>query len=150
MPSPLQSVETDFRRTFMRRRPDWNNLAPTQLPSWFRRRLKAIDRNLVGQYVPPNTLDPKGVPAAQFPHGVWHICRKIRRQANWLSKRAVYVLVDDKGVATDPSMEILRMIQEARNLRNSPDTSMPWKQRQRRIPRSGSWPRRSVLCGSSI
>lgn len=112
----LQVVDRDFRARYMARRPDWNRMGPA-LPAWFRLRLKRIDSRLVPQFVPPVTVDPAGVPAGDFPHGVWYICARVPRSRRWLAKRAAYVLVDEDGQPAMPTMSLLKMLKEARNLR---------------------------------
>jgi hypothetical protein len=104
----------------MQRRPDWNRKG-YRLPAWFRLRLRRIDHRLCLQFFPPNTLDPEGVPAGTFPHGVWYICSRIRGSGRWLAKRAVFVLTDQAGRPAAPTHELVRLLKEARNLRRRGD-----------------------------
>lgn len=113
-----RAVYQDFRRYFMRRRPDWNRMGP-RLPLWFRLRLKRVDPKLVLQYVPPKSKDAKGLPDARFPNGAWYICGRLRHNRHWISKRAVFVLTDQQGRLAAPSHELIRVLRMARNERRN-------------------------------
>lgn len=112
----FRAVYRDFRSRFMRLRPEWNGIGPA-LPAWFRLRLRRIDHRLVPQFMVPNTMHPEGVPAGEFPNGVWYICSRVGRNRHWVRKRATYILCDESGNPCPPSHELCRVLKEARNMR---------------------------------
>lgn len=100
----------------MPRRPDWNTLGPP-VPLWFRSALKRLDKTLCLQFIPPTTVDPKGMPAQQYPYGGWQICRRMKR-VGWLHKLAVWSLIDRWGRYSPPGPDTIRILRLCKNLWN--------------------------------
>ena len=107
-----------FRNLVMEPRRDWNALGP-KLPPWFRRRLKRIDPKLVLQFMPPRWFTPGGADPAQYPFGVWAICRRLPGTTGWLLKKWVWNLADQHGRYQDPGMDTIEIIRMARDLARS-------------------------------
>lgn len=95
-------------------RHDWNSWGP-KVPPWFLRKLRHIDPALTLQYVPPNTLDPQGMNASQYPYGGWQICRKLPR-TGWLHKVVVWSLVDKAGFPAPPGPDTVKILRMARQM----------------------------------
>ena len=110
----LAALYRSFRSSFMRRQPLWNRMAPP-LPLWFRLALKRVDSRLTLQYIPPKSKDRRGCPEQSYPEGVWCVCAKLRRNPDWVSKRAVFALADPQGRPLAPTRRLLRLLRVARN-----------------------------------
>ncbi len=106
-----------FASYYMRRRPEWNRLGPP-LPLWFKRALRSVDSRLILQFIPPVSMDPRGIAGVQFRKGAWYICAKLRRNRKWISKRAVFALVDEQGRPVAPTRDIIRLLREAKKDRH--------------------------------
>lgn len=109
----LQSAYEDFKAWYMLRRKDWNAMGP-RLPLWFRLALKRIDRRLVLQFIPPRNKDNPG--GSNWPNGAWYICSRIKR-TRWITRRAVFVLVDDNDEFLPPDRDMIRALRQAKRLR---------------------------------
>lgn len=108
-------MELALRDMVMEPRPDWNARGP-RLPAWFRLRLARIDRSLVPQFIPArHNGGREGVDPAQFPHGVWVICR-LMRGTGWLLKRWIWSLSDPSGRYQEPGPDTIEMLRLARDL----------------------------------
>lgn len=127
-----QAVARHFRSYFMRSRPDWNRMGPP-LPLWFRRRLARLDDKLVLQYIPPKTRDGGGVNPSVFPKGVWYICGKMKHGKKWISKRAVFALVDGSGNPVRPTYDLIRILRAAKAERRSQQASVLEEQFERSL-----------------
>ncbi len=112
-----QALHHSFASYYMRRHPEWNRLGPP-LPVWFKRAIRSVDRRLVLQFIPPKSLDPRGLPGVQFARGAWYVCAKLRRNRKWISKRAVFALIDEYGQPVRPTRDIIRLLREAKKDRH--------------------------------
>ena len=122
-PSRLDDIarrmNNNFRRYFMPRDARWNRMGH-KLPLWFRLAIRRIDRRLCLQFIPPKSkVGKNGVSDAQFPHGVWYICSKLKNNPRWLGKRAVYVLVDEDGKPTMPDRDLLKLLRFQKQARKT-------------------------------
>ena len=109
----VRAVHRSFKTYFMRRNKHWNRIGPP-LPLWFKLAVKAVDSRLVFQYIPPNTIDINGLDYARFPHGAWYICGKLRRSKEWITKRAMYLMVDEHGKPSMPTYKLVKLLRLAR------------------------------------
>lgn len=125
------AVFKDFRSWYMKRRRDWNRGAPP-LPLWFRLALKRIDHRLVLQFIPPRTAErPDGVPS-KWQDGAWYICASIPN-SQWITRRAIFVLVDDNGRYLPPDRELIRVLRKARQARRRNQIDLLEKQYEESI-----------------
>jgi hypothetical protein len=111
------AITNTFRSFFMRRKPEWNRMGP-KLPLWFTSALKTVDSRLVLQYIPPRTRHPGGVNAGAFPAGIWYICGTMKHNPSWITKRAVFALVDKQGRPVKPTRDLIRLLRAAKYERN--------------------------------
>ncbi len=116
----------DISKMVMPQRPEWNALVP-KLPLWFRKRLTALDKNLVPQFFPPAPIGGSRLSAQLFPVGVWGVCRKLPR-TGWLWRTWAYKLAEPNGRPRMPNPNDLRLLRIARNLwrREELDTMDRW------------------------
>lgn len=87
------------------------NVSAPHIPSWFRCRLKRIDRRLTLRYYPPRSPGVEGVPAHLYPRGVWDITHRL--PSGRLHPVAVWSLADDRGNYAPPGMDTLNLIRQA-------------------------------------
>ncbi|MHC4091112.1 MAG: hypothetical protein ACYSVY_12705 [Planctomycetota bacterium] len=104
----------NIRDYVMPARPQWNSLGP-RLPPWFRLALRRVDPRLVLQFMPPQTIDERGVSPILFPLGVWVVCHRMRG-SGWLHKKWVYQLADPHGRPLQPGRDQIELLRLARNI----------------------------------
>lgn len=105
-----------LRNTLMYPNKSWNRMGP-RISLWFRKKLKAIDKNLTLQFLPPCQPGARGqgIDNRFFPNGSWVVAKRLRR-SGMLLKCWVCHLGEPLARFTQPGNHILRLIRRARNL----------------------------------
>lgn len=105
-----------LRDNLMPARRDWNRMGP-HISGWFRRKLRALDRNLALQFIPPSGPGhwAWGVNPKLYPEGAWIVCRKLRR-TGLLLKHWTHCLHQPYAKWAPPTNVHLKLIRRARDL----------------------------------
>lgn len=104
-------TSAQVRRSVYHPRPEWNRLGPT-VPLWFRQAIKRIDPDLTLQFIPPTTVDCRGVSSDIYPNGIWDVCKRLPR-SGFLHPHTVVSLSDSRGRFCQPTPRLVKLLRIA-------------------------------------